>query len=339
MKYGRLNEFNHVIESHSVIDNSLGFSNSLAGFSHGGSSGFCAIQLAIILGYEKIYLLGFDMNVDNGFHFHEKYRGNTFIKSKINQYRQSLKTALKLFKGQSQIINCSAVSSIKEDLPYVSVEEALPGSHQITIEDKIKPGMNLENLLIVGYYTLNTPYEKEALGLINSCKKLNLNHEIVGVSNLGNWQSNTRYKATFMLDMLNKHPGKRLLYVDCDAVIHKLPNLFIDYNADIAVRYQDFNWRKNECLSGTIYMENNEKTKKLCRIWADKNVNEGPQASSLEQWNLGLVIEEMVQKDNLVCKNLPPEYTFIFDTMKKIYPGASPVIEHFQASRRYRSKI
>ena len=86
-------------------------------------------------------------------------------------------------------------------------------------------------------------------------------------------------------------------------------------------------------------MENNEKTKKLCRIWASKNVNEGPQASTLEQWNLGLVIEEMVQKDNLVCKNLPPEYTFIFDTMKKIYPGASPVIEHFQASRRHRNKI
>ena len=39
---------------------------------------------------------------------------------------------------------------------------------------------------------------------------------------------------------------------------------------------------------------------------------------------------------NLNVKNLPPEYTFIFDSMKVMYPSVKPVIEHFQASRQNR---
>ena len=40
---------------------------------------------------------------------------------------------------------------------------------------------------------------------------------------------------------------------------------------------------------------------------------------------------------NLDVKNLPPEYTFIFDSMKVMYPKIIPVIEHFQASRQNRN--
>ena len=43
-------------------------------------------------------------------------------------------------------------------------------------------------------------------------------------------------------------------------------------NCDIAVRWQDFRWRKNECLSGTIYMENNERTRRICQLWRDINM-------------------------------------------------------------------
>ena len=197
--------------------------------------------------------------------------------------------------------------------------------------------VDIPNLIVVGYYTLGTPYAEEAKKLITSCKNLSLEHDIVGVSSMGNWQANTRYKARFMLDMLAKHSSKRLLYVDCDAVIHKKPVLFADYSADIAIRYQDFLYRKNECLSGTIYMENNLKTKRLCEKWLETNKQSDQKV--LEQVNLGKIIEEMQKSDGLVFKNLPPEYTFIFDSMRKIYPDAVPVIEHFQASRRFKNKL
>lgn len=199
--------------------------------------------------------------------------------------------------------------------------------------------MALNNLMIVGYYTINTPYQEEANKLINSLQKLDLNYDIQGVKNLGNWQANTRFKANFMLDMLNKHKDFKLLYIDCDAIVHSLPILFENYNCDIAVRWQDFRWRKNECLSGTIYMENNIKTIELCKRWSQINVNEGVGATTFEQWNLGSVIETMKATSGLITKNLPPEYTFIFDHMRNIYPEAIPVIEHFQASRRFKNKV
>ena len=40
-------------------------------------------------------------------------------------------------------------------MPYVSAEEALSGSQQITIQDKIKPSMNLENLLLIFHTEYN----------------------------------------------------------------------------------------------------------------------------------------------------------------------------------------
>jgi hypothetical protein len=36
--------------------------------------------------------------------------------------------------------------------------------------------------------------------------------------------------------------------------------------------------------------------------------------------------------------NLPPEYTFITDHTRKLYPGLNPVVEHFQESRKVLKK-
>jgi len=197
----------------------------------------------------------------------------------------------------------------------------------------------LDNLMVVGYYTINTPYEEEAQNLIKSLNKLGINQDVIGVKTLGNWQANTRFKAGFMLDMLIKWPNHRLLYVDVDAVVHRLPDLFKNYTCDIAVRWQDFRWRKNECLSGTIYMENNERTHRICKLWRDINVKEGNKSNRMEQWNLDTVITQMKEDPNFTYKNLPPEYTMIFDSMRGMYPNIVPVIEHFQASRRFKKDV
>lgn len=197
----------------------------------------------------------------------------------------------------------------------------------------------LKNLIIVSYYTINTPYENEAKKLIKSLDVLDLNYDVIGVLNLGNWQANTRFKAKFMEDMLNKHQGKNLLYVDSDAIVHSKPILFENCVADIAVRWQDFRWRKNECLSGTIFMANNNKTRELCQRWQKINLSEGPHAKTFEQWNLGKVIAAMRAEGKIIDKNLPPEYTMIFDSMRAMYPNITPIIEHFQASRKFRNKV
>jgi len=337
--YNDLYQYTGVIES----NNSDGFGSSLAEFSNGGNSGHCGIQLALLLGYKKIYLLGFDLNSEGQTHFHQSYReiDQASFKNRVNDYGITLNNALANYKGSQEIINLSN-SSILTTSPHIKTQSF----NDILVERGIKfstpntDNSDLTNLMVVGYYTVDTPYEQEANNLLESLNKLGINHDISGVKTLGNWQANTRFKAGFMLDMLIKHPSYRLLYVDVDAVVHRMPNLFKDYNCDIAVRWQDFRWRKNECLSGTIYMENNERTKRICELWRDINVKEGNKSNRMEQWNLDTVINQMKEEDpSFTYKNLPPEYTMIFDSMRGMYPDITPVIEHFQASRRFKKDV
>lgn len=322
----------------------LGFGSAINEFCHGNNSGHCGIQLALLLGYKKIYLLGFDLNSEGQTHFHQSYRDidQVSFKKKVNSYADTLVQSLVRYKGSQQLINLSSKSILTSSPLVIKTQSFRDVLKEHGIKEKeIVKGDNstLTNLMIVGYYTVDTPYEEEAKNLLRSLNKLGLNHDILGVKTLGNWQANTRFKADFMLDMLLKWPNHRLLYVDCDAVIHRSPDLFKNYHCDIAVRWQDFRWRKNECLSGTIYMENNERTKKICEMWRDINVEEGNQTKRMEQWNLDTVITEMKKDPQFRYKNLPPEYTMIFDSMRGMYPNIVPVIEHFQASRRFRNDV
>lgn len=313
-----------IIESKRVIDEITGFGKNFNEFCHGNNSGYCAIQFAILKGYKEIYLIGFDLDETNSnTHFHNAYNtdSNYKFKKNLQGYKSNLLDSLQ--KINDVKISTLTKSPLDKYITNISIQKLLMK----------------RDFIIVAYYTIDTPYENEAKKLIESINKLKLDYDVIGVSNFGNWQANTRFKAKFMEDMLNKHVGKNLLYVDSDAIIHSRPILFENYEADIAVRWQDFRWRKNECLSGTIFMANNEKTRELCRRWQDINTSEGPNATTFEQWNLGSVIKEMEAEGKIKTDNLPPEYTMIFDSMRAMYPDIVPVIEHFQASRRLRSKI
>lgn len=348
MQYKDLDKFTSVIDSHQTFDPIDGFSKTINKFSHGQNSGFCAIQFALLAGYEEIYLIGFDLDVSTkSTHFHNDYKNNVdSYRKKITSYHDSFKTAFYKTSEKSKIFLCTASNVLQAYVPLLRRRELINKleESQMKVERKstdhiAKEWPLLNDLVIVAYYTVNTPYEIEANKLKASLDKLRLTYDIVGVDNLGNWQANTRFKAHFMEDMLKKHPGKNLLYVDSDAIIHKIPILFENYKYDIAVRWQDFRWRKNECLSGTIFMANNDRTLELCKRWQNVNISEGPNAKTFEQWNLGKVIKDMSKEGKIKDGNLPPEYTMIFDSMRAMYPNIDPVIEHFQASRKLRNKV
>ena len=337
--YTDLKKFSHVIATDTDLNPHEGFSRSRRNFVNGNNSGFSAIQLGILLGYEEIYLIGFDLGFDDNrqTHFHSWYGPNTNIKSKITGYKNDMLEAAKRFNTIGHWTNKPVISTLTDSPLNTYFRKnkltAIIKEPKKTKEFKPKP------YVIVSYYTINTPYEQEALKLKASLTKLNVPYDIVGVKNLGNWQANTRFKAKFMQDMLIKHKGKSVVWVDSDAVIHSYPKLFDTYDCDVAVRWQDFSWRKNECLSGTIYLANNPMTLELCRRWEGENVAEGPGAKTFEQWNLGKAIEDMRREGKIKDENLPPEYTMIFDSMRKMYPNITPVIEHFQASRKLRNKV
>ena len=188
----------------------------------------------------------------------------------------------------------------------------------------------VKQLLYIAYYTKNTPYQYEAEKLEQCFKTFKLPYHIMAVPDLGGWQKNTHYKAFFIRQMMDKYPDISLVYIDADALIHQNPELFSELNSDIAVYYYPNPLLKEqELLSGTIYLANNLKTKRLVDQWIKMNQNF---PDRMEQYNLDQAMREF--KD-LKITELPASYVMIYDLMQHL---GIPVIEHFQASRRFRKK-
>jgi hypothetical protein len=196
------------------------------------------------------------------------------------------------------------------------------------------------NFLIVGYYTVNTNYQNLAHRLIKTLNSLSLPHYIKPIQDQGSWEKNTHYKANFLKECITQKK-EDLLYVDVDAVFRSYPTLIneLSNNYDIAYRTEDFKWRKDEALSGTIFIKNNDIMREFIDKWIEMNNNNPAERMKPETWE-----QKNMQKTHrnmgecIRYFNLPPEYTFIFDHSRKMFPGLKPVIEHFQESRNIHKK-
>lgn len=95
----------------------IGF--SFNDFRTGYNSGFCALQLAVLLGYEKIRLLGFDMR---GGYYHDRYGENKKIREYVfDKFYRNFVLALKTLKEKRpdvRVISCSGVSRLNGIIPY-----------------------------------------------------------------------------------------------------------------------------------------------------------------------------------------------------------------------------
>lgn len=186
--------------------------------------------------------------------------------------------------------------------------------------------------LVIAYYTPGKPYKDLSENLKKSCKEFSLPLFLKPIEDLGSWESNTHYKANFIKECLERF-SEDLVYVDVDAEFKRYPDLFESLDCDIAYRTENFNWRKNEALSGTIFMRNNDNARSLIDLWISINDSTPAQRNIPETWEQANMQRAVQQSPNISYKNLPPEYTYIFDHTKSMYPDINPVIQHFQASR------
>ena len=95
-------------------------------FRTGFNSGFCALQLAVLLGYKKIYLLGIDLNTDKGpQHYHNYYKGKrTTDDSGMDRYFRNFKVALDILKKKKiKVISCSKTSRLNSVISYKPFNE------------------------------------------------------------------------------------------------------------------------------------------------------------------------------------------------------------------------
>lgn len=93
----------------------------------GGNSGFHALNLAIQFGARRILLLGFDMRVDLGLHWHGAHpQGmNNPSAGNAERWRRALDDLSEVIAALGvEIVNCSPVSALR-NYPKLSLPEAL----------------------------------------------------------------------------------------------------------------------------------------------------------------------------------------------------------------------
>ena len=104
----------------------IGF--SFKDFRTGYNSGFCGFQLAVLLRYKKIYLLGVDLNPNaSKCHYHNRYQGGKgrISDGRLDLYYNGFKSAFKIIKKETdiQVFSCSKTSRLNQLIPYVPFGE------------------------------------------------------------------------------------------------------------------------------------------------------------------------------------------------------------------------
>lgn len=95
-------------------------------FRTGYNSGFCGFQLAVLLGYKRIHLLGFDLVVSTPqHHYHDYYHNKRISTSAMDLFYKNFAVALKRIKEETNIkvISHSANSRLNGIIPYASLGE------------------------------------------------------------------------------------------------------------------------------------------------------------------------------------------------------------------------
>ncbi len=190
--------------------------------------------------------------------------------------------------------------------------------------------------LVVSFYTLNTPYEKEVQYLIDSCKRFSIEHQIEGISSSGSWEMNCAFKPLFLLKKLEelKRP---LLWVDADAVFMRAPFFLDVFSLDLGVRLYDCpNDHPSRVVSGTLFVNSTRRSMEIIRLWAADCLLMLKEKERKEVWDQDVLRKILFQeKYKGVWGQLPNFYSVIIGHPEdENYDD--PVIAHHQASRRYK---
>jgi len=286
----------------------------------GNNSGFGALNLALLLGADPIYLLGFDMG---GAHWHEGYP----LESDPNAYDRWCATFAAnadWIRARGQlVVNCSPDSRLacflKAPVPTVTP---------------------VERPLVVNYYTRGTSYERQSAEMEAAARLFGLEVHRQGCENLGGWEANTHFKAHF-LDVMLKHFDRPLMWLDADGRVCSYPDYldgFMTADADVALAYVDWGQYKHsrrmdvELLSGTMLLRPTAATFEMLARWKARN-HETLGTGIYEQRNLQDVVAEM--GDAIKVARLPDRYCQIHDLMR----GVDPIIKHLQASRTAKAEV
>lgn len=176
--------------------------------------------------------------------------------------------------------------------------------------------------LVVCFYTDN--YAEEAARLRSSLDETGTPYYLRHYSSRGFWEANTRIKPEFLLDCLKRFPGRDIVYLDADSVVRSRLELFYDFPGDLGVYMApQGSGLSHRYLTGTLYLRNCPAMHAFLQAWID--AQEG-MVLGVDQDSFTTAIEAI---SGLRVEPLPESYVKIVDR-----GCTTPVVEHFQASRR-----
>ncbi len=175
--------------------------------------------------------------------------------------------------------------------------------------------------IVCAYYTED--YLSEILKLKESLERFKLDYFIRHYESRGFWEANTRIKPEFLLDCLERFPGRDVVYLDADSMVRAPLELFAEFEGDIGVFHSpDESYYSHPFLTGTLYLKNNGRVRRFVRDWL------GAQGKSMLGVDQDGFERAVALNQELKLSPLPASYIKIFDRGRQ-----EAVIEHFQASR------
>jgi hypothetical protein len=136
--------------------------------------------------------------------------------------------------------------------------------------------------------------------------------------------------------------NRPVLWVDADAVFKQSPDFSDFSDCDLAVRVNEFLPLDNasRVVSNTVYVRNSEAGIALALEWArrsERGVEEPDRV--VEFWDQTALRDALQAAEGLLFKPIPLKYAKIFDFDDLFISEKEVVIEHYQASRRFKHKI
>jgi len=106
-----------------------GIGKTFEDFHYGSDSGYSALQLAVVLGYTKIYLLGLDFTTSYGeTHYHEDYSKKDPLdyQNKLDEFLTPYPEAFQILKERGIcVFSSSHISQLNKYILYVNVGNIL----------------------------------------------------------------------------------------------------------------------------------------------------------------------------------------------------------------------
>lgn len=194
--------------------------------------------------------------------------------------------------------------------------------------------------VIISFYTRQTPYEEEVQNLIESCEKFQLEYEVEGIDSFGSWELNCAFKPFFIMKKLEELQ-RPCLWVDADGIFVRTPSWQSAFEADLSVRY-DLDLpsdHPSKVITSTVFAK--PSAKPLIKLWMREcQIELSKEGRRVEFWDQIALRDAILRKpEGLSVAPIPLEYAKIFDHPIDEVVSNLPVIEHYQASRRFKTII